>query len=158
MDPTRFDSLIRVLANSQTRRRLLGRSLSAALAGVTGAHHVERAAAKHCKAVGQRCQKDRHCCSGSCEASTRQCVSACDVAEGTCGTLTTCAQGCSCYLSAFADERVVCLRDPADPPTCAGLQLCNDSDDECPRGYLCTASSCCGADAVCLPLCAARTG
>ena len=156
MGPTRVDSLIWLLANGQTRRRLIRGSLSAAIAGVSGAHYVERAAAKHCKGIGQRCQKDRHCCSGSCELSTRQCVSPCDVAEGTCHNFTPCAPGCSCYLSAFADERVVCLRDPADPPECAHLQLCNDSDGECPRGHLCTASSCCGADAVCLPLCEAE--
>ena len=157
MNPIYFDSLTKLLANAQTRRRLLGGSLSAALAGMTGALHHERAAAKRCKGVGHRCKNDARCCSGFCEPITRQCVSTCEVGEGICGALAPCAPGCSCYRRAFTTERV-CLQDPADPPACADLQLCLDSDEECPRGHLCTASSCCGADAVCLPLCEARSG
>ncbi len=152
MDPLRFDSLTRLLSDSSTRRQLLGGSLGGAFAGMFGTLTVERAGARQCKRVGKRCHRSGQCCSGFCEPGTRQCVSTCEEGEGICGAVATCASGCSCYRRAFAAERV-CLRDPADPPACAGLQTCLDSDDECPRGHLCTASSCCGADAVCLPLC-----
>jgi hypothetical protein len=157
MDPTRFDSLTKVLSGSETRRWLLGGSLSAALVGMTGALRGERAGAKSCKEVSKRCHKNGHCCSGFCEPNTRQCVSSCEEGEGNCSARASCAPGCSCYQRAFGEE-MVCLRDPANPPACAGLQVCLDSDDECPRGHLCTASTCCGADAVCLPLCEATSG
>jgi hypothetical protein len=134
-------------------------SLTAVLLGILGALPVERTGAKRCKGVGKRCKMSGACCSGFCEPSTRQCVSTCEEGQGTCDTFGACAPGCSCYRRAFGTE-MVCLRDPADPLICPDLQGCLDSDDECPRGHLCTASSCCteAGDAVCLPLCEAFSG
>jgi hypothetical protein len=154
MNAAHFDSLTKRLTGMQSRRRLLSGSLRAMFAGILGVRPVERAGAKQCKEAGRRCQRDGHCCSEFCDPSTRQCVATCTVGQGTCDTLSACAPGCSCYQRAFTTE-MVCLRDPADPPACSGLQGCLDSDDECPRGHLCTASSCCteAGDAVCLPLC-----
>lgn len=152
MNPVRFDSLTTLLTDSQTRRRLLAGSFKAVLVGMPGVLYGEQAGAKSCKAVGKRCGRNKQCCSAFCDPLTHQCVATCTQGEGLCSTRASCAPGCSCYRRAFASEQV-CLRDPANPPACSGLQVCLDSDRECPRGHVCTASSCCGADAVCLPLC-----
>src|SRR5215218_936760 len=118
-----FDRLI-TLFGGGTRRRVLQGLLSAALVALSSTRQDAPATAKRCKGVGKRCGTDNQCCSAFCDRLTHQCVA-------TCGTLSRCAPGCSCYRRAFAAEQV-CLRDPADPPACASLQICLDSDHECP--------------------------
>ena len=173
MNPVRFDSLSKLLRDSQSRRRLLAGSLKAVLVGMPGVLYGEQAGAKSCKGVGKRCQSDDDCCSVFCEPISRQCVATCAQGEGICGTLAPCAPGCSCYfveLDGTAGR--ACLQDPAGGTTtpgqeCPGTEQCAphlrdkehkegcpcSSPAHCPKGTLCTASSCCQPDSVCLRLC-----
>ena len=170
MDAARFDRLTKLLSETGTRRRALQGLLSAALAAVPGTHHHERVAAQTCKGVGKRCNTNDDCCSAFCEPRSRQCVATCAQGEGVCDALAPCAPGCSCYrVELGTPDARACLHDPpagtslptkACPDTllCAphvkhqGFCLCEGPQD-CPKGYLCTASSCCRTDTVCLPLC-----
>ena len=65
MDPTRFDSLVRTLAEPVSRRRTI---TAAALAALGIARRGdETAAGPGCKNVGKKCDKDKDCCSGICK-------------------------------------------------------------------------------------------
>lgn len=156
------------------------RAIIKGLAGGAGAivlnsFGLDAEATSGCKGVGSRCQSDADCCSGFCEPASRQCVALCDQGEGICGALGACAPGCSCYfveLEGPNGESVLgraCLKDPVGGTEvpgqeCPGTIQCSSSaaahghcpcsgPRDCPKGYLCTASSCCSADSVCLPLC-----
>ena len=172
-DPHPFDRLVTLAGGGAPRRRVLQGLLSAALAAVPGTFHHERAAAKPCKGVGKRCQNHDECCAAFCEPISRQCVATCNIGSGICATdggLAECAPGCSCYFVEL-DGTVgrACLQDPAGGTTtlgqeCPGTEQCApnvrnkggcpcSSPAHCPKGYMCTASSCCQPDSVCLPLC-----
>jgi hypothetical protein len=170
MDHHQLDNVVRLAAGAPRRQMLKG-LLSAALVVLPGALHPERAGAKQCRGVGRRCRTDSDCCSAFCEPIGRQCVASCDVGEGICGVLTPCSLGCSCYRvelnQQFAGQ--ACLQDPAGGTTtpgqeCPGTDQCSPrarkrggcpcgGPADCPKGFLCTASSCCQPDSVCLPLC-----
>jgi hypothetical protein len=165
--------LITLAGREAPRRRVLQGLLSAALGALSSTHQHAPAAANRCKGVGKRCGTDGDCCSAFCEPLSRQCVARCTEGSGICGTeagLAPCAPGCSCYfveLDGTAGR--ACLHDPAGGTTtlgqeCPGTEQCApnvrnrggcpcSSPADCPKGYLCTASSCCQPDSVCLPLC-----
>lgn len=170
-DPHPFDRLVTLARGGAPRRRVLQGLLSAALVGVPGTRQHESTAAKPCKGVGKRCQSNDDCCAAFCEPISRQCVATCDQGQGVCGTLAPCAEGCSCYnyLTGQLFSARACLQDPSDDVVnpgqeCPGTEQCApnvrnkggcpcSSPADCPKGYLCTASSCCQPDSVCLPLC-----
>lgn len=156
MDENRFDGFTRALATRMGRR-----SAMSALAGGFAASILGRqtSSAAKLKGPGVRCHASAQCASGYCDSITHQCLAPCTQGND-CGYPQPCAPGCSCYCDPFATNpdgsiRRFCLQDPPDPATCAGLPLCLNGDQDCPRGMFCTASSACGADSVCLPLCAA---
>jgi hypothetical protein len=173
MDAAGFDRLTKRLSETGSRRRALQGLLSATLAVLAGTRQQQRATAKPCKGVGKRCQSNDDCCSVFCEPISRQCVATCTQGDGICDNLAPCAPGCSCYfveLDGIAGR--ACLQDPSagtSLPTkeCPGTEQCaprlRDKEDKegcpcsspahCPKGTLCTASSCCQPDSVCLPLC-----
>lgn len=174
-DHHQFDHFIRS-AVGMPRRRLLKGLASAALAGLPGTRSQEAAGAKPCKRVGKRCSRNGDCCSAFCEPVSRQCVASCTEGEGFCGQLDACAPGCSCY-SVELDQLFAgraCLQDPTGDTTtpgqeCPGTDQCShkarnrggcpcSSPADCPKGFLCTASSCCQPDSVCLPLCEPAAG
>lgn len=71
-------------------------------------------------------------------------------AGGACGNLPHCAANnpdCLCFTT--PEGTGACI--PGSTP-CAGLRACNSSAD-CPPGYGCTKTSCCGGGGVCGPLC-----
>jgi len=170
MASSHFDLVVKHAVGAP-RRRVLKGLLSAALVGIPGAFRAERVAARPCRGVGTRCRSDGDCCSAFCEPVSRQCVASCEQGEGICGALTPCAPACSCYRveldQPFAGQ--ACLQDPAGGTTtpgqeCPGTDQCApnarnrggcpcSSPADCPKGFLCTASSCCQPDSVCLPLC-----
>jgi hypothetical protein len=158
MDGKRFDRLTRGFALSTGRRTFL-KVLASGMVSVLPVHRG--AAAPKLKPVGARCHTSAQCASGFCDSATRQCIALC-MQGGDCQS-EPCAPGCHCYCDPFVSNpdgsvRRICLQDPPDPPACSGLVVCLDSHDECPRGTMCTASSSCGADAVCLPLCEPSAG
>jgi hypothetical protein len=159
MDSKRFDDLTRLLARTPSRRRLLSGLVGAAAGLVT-----KSIGAAPCKGVGFRCRDGSDCCSGVCDPASRQCIATCTDGDGVCGFLSPCAPGCSCYLVELDGGGRACLQDPPNPPECPDTLQCSPSaanhfgcpcskPEDCPKGYACTASSCCGADSVCLPLC-----
>jgi len=67
VDETKLDALARSLAAVGTRRGLLRRGMLATVgAALAGAAAGGRAAALTCRGRGDRCRRDRQCCSGSC--------------------------------------------------------------------------------------------
>jgi hypothetical protein len=154
MDGQRFDRLTRALATRVGRRTIL----KAFAVGVMPAILGQRgAAAANSRPIGAQCKKNAQCATDFCDPATRQCIAPCPLGND-CGYPQSCAPGCSCYCDPFVTNpdgslREFCLQDPPDPPACADLVVCFSHDD-CARGTFCTASSACGADAVCLPLCA----
>jgi hypothetical protein len=154
LDGQRFDRLTRSLATRSGRRSVMKAFTGGVLTTLVG---VRGATAAPTKTTGKRCHDNIQCATGYCDPVTRQCIAPCTLGND-CGYPQACAPGCSCYCDPFVTNpdgsvRKFCLQDPPDPPTCAELVICLDSHDECPRGTFCTASSACGADAVCLPLC-----
>jgi hypothetical protein len=173
-DPHPFDRLVMLTSGGAPRRRVLQGLLSALLAGMPGTFQHERAVAKRCTRAGKLCGSNSECCSGFCEPIRGQCVARCDQGSGICATdggLAACAKGCSCYFVELGNATVgrACLRNPThDLSTlgqeCPGTRQCSRDAEEhggcpcsgpadCPTGSLCTASSCCSPDAVCLRLC-----
>jgi hypothetical protein len=156
MDGNRFDGLTRALSTRAGRRGVMSALAGGVVASVLGR---QQAAAAKQKELGARCHGDAQCVSGFCDPVTRQCLALCNF-PGSCTQPDACAPGCGCYCDPFVSNpdgslRQFCLQDPTDAPTCSGLVLCLNGDEDCPRGTFCTASSFCGADSVCLPLCAA---
>jgi hypothetical protein len=155
MEGRQFDRLTRALASHSERRAILKAVAGGMLATIAG---VRGGSAAVLKPAGKRCHDSSQCATGFCDPVTRQCIAAC-IQGNDCGYPEACAPGCSCYCDPFVTNpdgsiRKFCLQDPPDPPTCADMVICRDSHDDCPRGTFCTASSACGADSVCLPLCA----
>lgn len=71
-------------------------------------------------------------------------------AGGACGNLPRCAANqpdCLCFTT--PEGQGACI--PGSTP-CAGLKACSSSSD-CPPGFGCTKTSCCGGGGVCGPLC-----
>ncbi|MCC6313794.1 MAG: hypothetical protein IT337_07250, partial [Thermomicrobiales bacterium] len=71
MDPSRFDGLVRSLAQRSTRRGILGISIGGAAGLLTAAapgsaKHHHHGGDRPCKNNGKTCRKGRHCCSGKC--------------------------------------------------------------------------------------------
>jgi hypothetical protein len=155
MDEHRFDRLARAFTIRTGRRGVIKALASGVAVSILG--RVEAIAAKE-KPLGARCHADAQCLTGFCDSASHQCIAPCNLG-GSCATPDGCAPGCGCYCDPFVtnpdgSNRFFCLQDPTDAPMCAGASVCF-SHAECPRGTFCTASSSCGADSVCLPLCAA---
>lgn len=70
-------------------------------------------------------------------------------AGGTCGAFPACTGGGDCVCFTSPDGSGVCIH--GDTP-CAGLPTCTSNAD-CPPGYGCAGTNCCGGVALCGPLC-----
>jgi hypothetical protein len=74
-------------------------------------------------------------------------------AGGSCGAFPACAGGGDCVCFTTPNGSGVCVH--GNTP-CAGLPTCSSNDD-CPPGYGCAGSNCCGGTALCGPLCSDLT-
>lgn len=70
-------------------------------------------------------------------------------AGGACGSLPACAGGGDCVCFTSPEGLGVCIH--GNTP-CAGAATCSSNAD-CPPGYGCAATTCCGGPPVCGPLC-----
>jgi hypothetical protein len=75
-------------------------------------------------------------------------------AGSSCGSLPPCAGGGDCVCFTSTEGNGACIH--GDTP-CDSVPNCVTSAD-CPAGYACTASSCCGSAGFCGPLCNPITG
>jgi hypothetical protein len=152
MDPTRFDHLTKLLAESRSRRGLLSGALGV-LGGVLTAQAGEakrkrrgnnyrnrnqqrspkrqaKASAKTCRAAGHPCEGKQTCCPGlGCSASD----------PGEARRCTPCAaEGSSCVGDAECCDGACCRREGIDP-----VGVCCGSRDRC------CGSACCTGELVC---------
>ncbi|WP_343732279.1 hypothetical protein [Duganella sp.] len=74
-------------------------------------------------------------------------------AGGVCGAFPTCVGGGDCVCFTAPDGSGACIH--GNTP-CAGLPTCTSHDD-CPPGYGCAGTNCCGGVALCGPLCSDLT-
>jgi hypothetical protein len=132
LDATTFDVLVRSLAQSGTRRGLLGRgAIAAAGATLAGLGLRDVAAAEECRGSGLRCRRDAQCCSGKCrdrvcKPADLQVGETCDPDVPTdcvtdvCGCLFEDQTRCTC-------RRATCLEDSGE----SGESGCDSSADCC---------------------------
>jgi hypothetical protein len=74
-------------------------------------------------------------------------------AGGICGAFPACVGGGDCVCFTTPNGSGVCVHGSTP---CAGLPTCGSNDD-CPPGYGCAGSNCCGGVALCGPLCSDLT-
>ena len=139
MDAERFDSLVRFLSHTGSRRRALA-AASGVFSGVVGAASVDEAAAKKkcppCKKRNKqgRCKKKKPngtaCPGGTCQGGR------CCVAES---PATTCARACATVRTNNCGQAVACVcasgQDCLGNGTCAGT--CAFGGTDCPTGCTC---------------------
>ena len=70
-------------------------------------------------------------------------------AGGACGALPACAGGGDCVCFTTTEGTGGCAHGST---RCAGLTSCSSSS-QCPPGYGCLATTCCGTGSICAPLC-----
>lgn len=146
MDAQRFDSLARMLATGKTRRSFVKSLAGGLLAAVAGGIGVGAVEAARCREPGNSCEKDAHCCSGSC-------------AKGKNGRKTcVCPEGTKPCKGDCIPAKACCTRDdcPASPDAChraactggaCGLEV--TPGRRCDDGDRCTTGDVCQADGTC---------
>lgn len=177
MDGQRFDTLVRTLATSRSRRSLIRTALATVTAGLGTALGMAEASAGDCKRAGKQCKKNSQCCSGVCSPPSNSTSTAgsdsvcCDpepnavTCDGQCGdVVNNCGQVIQCQACCTPIPRAEacagnCEQDVDDG--CGGMYrcgLCADEicveEDECNSGECCQ-GSCCDEDrsptAACCP-------
>src|SRR5918997_3574135 len=102
-----FDELARGLASGSISRgralRLMGAALVGGTLGSFGIGGVA-VAAKACKPAGQKCSKDKQCCSANCSGGT---CAACPSGATLCGT-ECCQTGATCVAGTCCPNAQVC--------------------------------------------------
>lgn len=135
MDSARFDALVKSVASSTSRRRVLA-GLAGSVLGVLGLHGAD---ARTCSAVGTICRENATCCSGICSISSdrrRRCV------PPACGT----GGPCTVFITAAtypgdldgligADAKCQAAADNAALPGTFKAWLSDDTDSPSTRFY-----------------------
>jgi hypothetical protein len=119
MDGTRFDRVVKGLATSADRRRVVG-GLAAGLAGAVLGRTPAAAAPSRCNAAGSVLFPP-----GPGRATFVQVCKKCDsdvtrVCETAPGSFTCCPEGQACFFSCATDQPECCEESVACPGTCAG--------------------------------------
>jgi hypothetical protein len=101
MDPTRFDTLARLVAVPSSRRRLIG----GLMAGALGIGATDEASAAICRSLGNTCRETANCCVGEClKDATRRYRCACPpgtkVCSGECIPVSSCCRDTGCCTNA----------------------------------------------------------
>jgi hypothetical protein len=123
MDGQRFDTVSRWLATPDSRRATVRGLAAAALALGLGRLGLEEAAAK-CQKVGQKCAKNKECCSKLCKGGKCKCRAQgdpCDAWEDCCtGLICNKAKGSTCqpwhlpnlclHTGSFCSETADCCK------------------------------------------------
>lgn len=152
MDGQRFDSLVRALATSRSRRSLIRTALATATAGLGATLGLAEASADDCKRAGKKCKKNSQCCSGVCyppssSRSTAKSESVCCdpepnaiTCDGHCGevVVNNCGQSIQCGLC--ADE--ICV----EQAECNSGECCEGSccdEDQSPTAACCPSQGRC---------------
>lgn len=160
MDLSRFDTLVRTLGTTSSRRTVLRALVGVVLAGL-GLVGAERAGAAGCRAVGKPCSRKRQCCSGVCKRSRCRAhnVGTCDASTSPCGA-PACNNraGCSCFITtggatfcSAADQQCAnCVRDNDCVASMGPGAACVDFAN---GGAIC-GSSCAPSHRACAPACA----
>ncbi len=137
MDPTRFDSLTRLIADSRSRRGLLGGALGV-LAGLLAAPESEAKRKRH-TAKSAKKQKKK----GKPNAGTKRIICHCPPGNPqNCQTITVGAKAAKVHLKKHKND----LRGECPPPLCEGA--CDDQQTCTALGENCvcrTLESACGA-------------
>jgi len=141
MDENRFDALVRSLATTASRRRVLRRGALGALGAAVAGFATRDTASAACRGGGQPCRRDRQCCSGTCRRN-RTCTAAgvgkpCDP-----GQPSDCRSGqCGCTARNTAGQLVncTCRRATCSPqgadPGCGETADCCDGFCLRSRGF-----------------------
>lgn len=151
MESERFDAICRWLTLAGSRRATLRGSLGAGLAIGLGRFHPVEAAAK-CKNAGQKCKRDKECCSKSCQGKKCRCRALRQSCTGT-FSVNTCCNGLKCATNGAGEPDHCCkvLHD-----TCAASSDCCIAGAECVGGECCLGEgvNCAfvGSDACCAGL------
>ena len=174
MDGSRFDDVVRTIAQRPSRRAVLGALSGLAVSVVAGRHGEARA---RCRASGEVCRKDADCCAQSCtppdRTGRRRCAaeegSACGVGmiylDGSCQGNGYCGPdvppGSACGPSDVCSgtlEGTNCRATPEGGYTCMGNENagtatpCTATSD-CPDGYACRAQVEPLGSPICRPVC-----
>jgi hypothetical protein len=153
MDAERFDALTRSLsAPSGSRRRLLTGVAGLVLGSLAATLGLTPAEATHfgCRHVGERCKRDRQCCSSRCKGRTCQahhtdtCVAA-PADSGLCNNAATCAND-NCFCATTTGGAGYCSNGSfgcVDPPC--------TTDRDCERATGIKGAACieCSPTSVC---------
>ena len=143
MDANRFDTLIRSLSDSSSRRRL-GRGLAAVTVGLVGARLPSAATARR-KRKKRNKQKNSTACKNGKERCQGQCVAPCSSGQVrnplTCG----CCQVTGTSCGSAGPSSACCSETCSGATTCAG----RDIGESCDFSAQCTSAFCSPAG-ICL--------